>query len=210
MRAPAVRWRRAASPVVLCVALLAAPAATAEPVAPAPPEGSGWIVAGSCPRDYAVQLEPEGGRAGTLAASLRTVANPPCGFVTLMRWIPPGEHLGGRVRLSAWVKAEGVGDWAGLWMRVDSQERGRILAFDNMRDRPIRGTTGWRRYEVVLDVSSRAARVNYGVLLFGPGEVWVDEFEIEAVGPEVPVTHTMRPGAEPENLDFDHPPESPP
>lgn len=203
------RWRRAI-PLVLSMAALrafAAPAGTGEP---AMPDGSGWLVAGSCPRDYAVELEPEGGREGTLAASLRTVAETPCGFVTLMRWIPPGEHLGGRVRLSAWVKAEAIEDWAGLWMRVDGQERGRTFAFDNMRDRPIRGTSGWRRYEVVLDVSSRAARVNYGVLLFGPGRLWVDEIEIEPVGPEVPVTQATVADGKPVNLDFDHPPEAPP
>jgi AraC family transcriptional regulator len=34
-----------------------------------------------------------------------------------------------------------------------------MVAFDNMQDRPIKGTTDWQRYEVVLDV--RRIRLAY-------------------------------------------------
>ena len=213
------RRPRRIPPVLLALLVCAPLPGLAEPPKPPPPgaleaaEGSGWLVAGSRPQDYAVELEPEGGRDGTLAASLRTRAegSPPDGFVTLMRWVPPQDYRGKRLRLSAWIKAEGVEEWSGLWMRIDGPEPEGVLGFDNMRRRPIRGTRDWRRYEVVLDVATEATRVNYGILLHGAGRVWVDDFRLETVGPEVEVTDpTWVTFRGPVNLDFDHPPEPPP
>jgi hypothetical protein len=36
-----------------------------------------------------------------------------------------------------------VGDTAGLWMRIDQVNSDKPLAFDNMYNRPIIGTTVW-------------------------------------------------------------------
>jgi len=36
------------------------------------------------------------------------------------------------------------------------------VAFDNMQDRAIKGTTDWRRYEVVLDVPEDATGIAPG------------------------------------------------
>ena len=62
---------------------------------------------------------------------------------------------------SAFVKSDSVQDWAGLWMRVDkgSDATAKVLSFDNMQDRPIKRTTGWRNYEGVLDVPRDTAGI---------------------------------------------------
>jgi hypothetical protein len=49
-------------------------------------------------------------------------------------------YLGKRVRFSAAVKTEDVQSWAGLWMRVDKGSQ--TVEFDNMQDRPLKGTAG--------------------------------------------------------------------
>ena len=54
-------------------------------------------------------------------------------------------------------------------MRVDGPDSGRHLAFDNMLDRPIKGTTDWTRYAVVLDVDKTAVAIAFGVLAGGEG-----------------------------------------
>ncbi|MGI8684822.1 MAG: hypothetical protein ACR2MO_07005 [Acidimicrobiales bacterium] len=90
--------------------------------------------------------------------------------------------------------------WAGLWFRVDGDGRN-SLAFDNMQNRPVQGTTGWARYEVVLDVPEGATLLAYGALLSGSGEIAVADLRIEKVGADVPTTdrkHLDRPA----NLDF--------
>jgi len=173
---------------------------------PAAP-GSAWLLGGTAPDDYEVELEPGGGRDGSAAAVLRSATERPAGFVALVRGIDPAEHRGRRLRLSAWVEAEAVTGRAGLWMRVDGPRYRQILAFDNMSPRPIRGTGGWRRHEVVLYVPAHATRIYFGALLNGPGRIRVDDFRLEPVGPEVPVTDLLTPGSSsPVNLDFDHPP----
>ena len=41
-----------------------------------------------------------------------------------------------------------MSDYAALWMRVDGG--GKVIKFDNMEDRPVKGTTEWKRCSVVL------------------------------------------------------------
>jgi hypothetical protein len=120
-----------------------------------------------------------------------------------MQEVSASKYLGKRVRLSAITKTEDVQDWAGIWMRVDKETK--VLAFDNMEDRPLTGNSGWQNREVVLDVSPDATRIAFGVLLSGVGTVWLNSVKVEVVGPEIPVTgiNSFRHHAEPENLTFD-------
>jgi hypothetical protein len=59
---------------------------------------------------------------------------------------------------------------------------------DYMQERPIEQGTDWARYDVVLDVPSNAVGVSFGVLLFGPGQVWLDDVALERVGNNVALT----------------------
>jgi hypothetical protein len=47
------------------------------------------------------------------------------------------DYRGKRLRLSGYVKAEKIDQWAGLWMRIDGENK--TLGFDNMENRGIRG-----------------------------------------------------------------------
>ena len=86
-----------------------------------------------------------------------------------MQTIKADDYRGKRVRLRGHVKTDGV-ERVQLWMRLDSG-RG-MLGFDNMDARPIRGTTEWAAYDVVLDVPEDAAGIAYGIILAGTGRVW--------------------------------------
>ncbi len=89
------------------------------------------------------------------------------------------------------------------------------LAFDNMKDRPIKGTTEWRKYEVVLDVPEEAEDIFFGFLLHGTGRAWVDDITFDVVGRDVATTDLrLEPQIndegpspdlpkEPRNLDFE-------
>jgi hypothetical protein len=93
---------------------------------------------------------------------------------------------GQRLCMSAYVKSEDVGAGAGLLMRIDGP--GGMLAIHNMQEDPIRGTTGWARYDIVMDVPVDGLAIVFGPWLSGPGQIAFDDFEFEAVGPEVPLT----------------------
>ena len=73
-------------------------------------------------------------------------------------------------------------------MRVDGPQG--VLAFDNMQSRPIKGTADWKPCEVVLEVPGGATAIWFGLLLSGPGQVWFDDLQVEAVDATVPVTGT--------------------
>jgi hypothetical protein len=183
--------RLAAAIVLIGVACLAAvPTQSAD-------EGTlpaGWIRAGSHPGEYEMGIDPSGSRAGKPCAFIRARAGASSThFGTLMQMFDASDYVGKRVRLIASVKSEGIASWAGLWMRVDgAPDAGtgmpKMLAFDNMQNRPIKGTSGWTPYSVVLDVPPEARAVAFGILLSGPGGAWMDDLRLEAVGTDVPVT----------------------
>jgi hypothetical protein len=164
----------------------------------------GWTLAGSRPQDYEVGTIAAAATSGNARAYLKCVAEQANGFGTLMQEVSADAYHGKRVRLSANAKASDVQGWAGLWMTVDG-DGSRPLAFDNMGNRPIKGTTDWKRYEVVLDVADQATAVAFGILLTGKGSVEVDTFRIEVVDASVPTTtppKAMLPTA-PRNLGFE-------
>ena len=133
---------------------------------------------------------------------------------TLMQSIFADDYRGKRVRFSAWVKSFRVGTWAGLWVRVDTETLEGV-AYDDMEGRAIEGTSEWTRYEVVVDVDEYAYAINIGVLLYGTGQVWIDDGSFEIVDDSVPVTDQFPMGSkhtyalpkrlfnEPVNLNFD-------
>jgi hypothetical protein len=146
----------------------------------------GWNLAGSNPAGYETGLDPQTSYRGFPSAYLKARAPATDGFGTLMQEFNAGQYAGKRVRLTASVKAENVDDWAGLWMRVDKGSK--AVSFDNMRDRPIKGTTPWQDYEVILDVPQDATQIAFGVLLSKAGAVWMSGVRFEEVGMDVPAT----------------------
>jgi hypothetical protein len=112
------------------------------------------------------------------------------------------QYLGNKLRLSGLVKSQEVSGRAGLWTRVDKGTE--VLAIDNMQRPAIKGTTGWQRYEVVLDVPKEATGVAFGILLSGAGRVWLNSTKLEIVGADVPTTkmNEQKLPSKPLNLEF--------
>ena len=148
-----------------------------------------WFLAGSDRKNYVYAADTQTSHGNKLSQSLSCVKAEPEGFGTIMQDFVPTDYLGKRVRMSAWVKTAKVTGWAGLWMRVDGAAD-TSLAFDNMGQRPIRGTTDWTRYEVVLDVAPGAKNLAFGLLLNGPGQTWLNDLQFEMVESSVAVTDT--------------------
>lgn len=183
--------------VILAAMLLRPVSSTAESV----PEG--WYIAGSRPTDYTAGTISDAGRHGTASAYLASREEVVEGFGTLMQEFSAERFLGKRVRMTGFVRAESVEGRAGLWMRVDDTDRA-SLSFDNMQDRPIRGTLPWQRYEIVLDVPYESASIAFGILLRGKGKVYVDDFAFEEVAPTVEATGIATAlSATPVNLAFE-------
>jgi hypothetical protein len=148
----------------------------------------GWGKAGSHPQDYETGVDNKVRRSGHASGFVRSKSTQPGGFATLMTGYKASDHVGKRLRLSGFIKGEQVEKQAALWMRVDGAQ-GKTLSFDNMNDRPIKGTSDWKRYDIVLDVPTGSADIAFGVLLEGKGQVWVDDLRLEEVGQDVASTN---------------------
>ena len=165
-----------------------------------------WFAAGSHPKEYEMSIDRGSAHSGKASAYLKSVVPRTSGFGTMMQTFRADAFRGKRVRMSGFVKSQDA-DGAGLWMRVDGAKSGDVLAFDNMDDRSIRGTTDWKKYEIVLDVPEESEVVAFGLLLAGRGKVWVDDLRFDVVGKEVPTTGggrtTAGPPKAPSNLNFE-------
>jgi hypothetical protein len=155
---------------------------------------SGWLLAGSKPANYHTGIDKAAIHEGQPIAYLQSAVPNTDGFGTLMQSIDATNYAGKRIRLRASVKSQDVGQWAGMWMRVDKEHT--IVAFDNMQNRAIKGTQPWSTYDVVLDVPEDATSISFGVLLAGSGEVWVDHVTFESVGKDTQIT-TPNPNQKP-------------
>ena len=154
---------------------------------------TGWLLAGNHPENYKT------GRDEGVAFLASKQGGTGEGFGTLMQSVHADEYVGKRVRFRATLRSEDVTGWAGLWMRVDQGSK--MVAFDNMQTRPIKGTTGWSTYEVVLDVPPTATNISFGALVDSNGGIWLREAEFGPVGLDVPTTGKVYP-LKPVNLDF--------
>jgi hypothetical protein len=162
-------------------------------------QSEGWFKAGSSPKDYDVGIDHGVALTGSASGYIRSTKPNAQGFGTYMQMFNATEYRGKRVRFSAYVQTQNVESWVGLWMRVDVERA--TAAFDNMQERPIKGTQGWTQHAVVLDVDSKATDIAFGVLLAGKGAAWIDDVSFEVVGNDEPVTDMK--ANSPRNLDFE-------
>jgi len=162
-------------------------------VSPGPGLPRGWDQSGASPpsggEGYEIVTDREAPHGGQASERIR-LADEPHTFGTLTQAIAADVWRGKRVRLSGWLRTQGVDSgFAGLWLRIDpSATASGALGFDNMSDRGVKGTTGWKRYQVVLDVPKEAGKIAFGALLVGGGTAWVDDLELAAAGKDVPIT----------------------
>ncbi|MCW3083923.1 MAG: hypothetical protein JWP12_1289 [Bacteroidetes bacterium] len=171
----------------------------------------GWFKAGDKPQSYDMGIDKGAGQDGKNTATIKSIEPKIKGFGTLMQNCLPDKYIGKRVRMSGFLKTKDVSGWSGFWLRVDQSNTTEILSFDNMhdgaKDRSVKGTTDWTKYEIVLDIPAAASNLAYGALLSGTGQVWFDNIKFEIVDNTVPVTgkewDTKIPQNEPANLDFE-------
>jgi hypothetical protein len=168
-------------------------------IAPDTLDVTAWRMMGSAIDSYSIWGDYSTGKNIGVIKSKEKKIEGFCGF--MLSTMPdeynglsslPDKYLGKRVRLTGYCKTENVEEWAGLWLRVGKKGGDEALGFDNMRygkkDRSIKGTTPWTKYEVVLDVPMNASNILYGVMIAGTGEIRWHTCVLEIVDDSVPVT----------------------
>ena len=166
-----------------------------------------WIITGTAPDKYETGIDCKIFHTGTRSAYVcsTTEEYEADEYVTILQQFSADLYIGKRVRLAAFVKAQGVEGWAGLWLRLDGKFSN-TLKIDNMQNRPITGTSEWNLYSCVLDVPKETKIINIGILLSGKGKVWIDNVSFQEVDKNIPTTdfeiQKVYPD-HPENLSFE-------
>lgn len=141
----------------------------------------GWALTGTRTDAYEVRCDAIFTDCEIPILRTRSFTSEPFGMGSLTHSESATPWVGQRLEVRAELKGGNIDGWAGVWMRIDDAN-GKVLAFDNMQNRPVRGTTSFSWYSVVLDVPVNAARVTFGVFLHGPGAVFVRELMFESIG----------------------------
>jgi serine/threonine protein kinase len=149
---------------------------------PPPP---GWFCVGDR-RDFDCELERDPVRGGHVAR-LKSLSSRIGGAVMLLQPVDVTTYRGHRVRIGAALRSAGV-DAYGAVIATPSDTADSIQA-------RIRGDSDWQVLNVVLDVPSDSTYLSFGARLVGRGTLWADDFSIEIVSPDEPLTSPYRPTA---------------
>ncbi len=149
----------------------------------------GWQKKGTAPKKYDMGIDQSVHRKGRSVYTIKSIeAVPENRFGTLLNIAPQEKYLGRRVRLSGYMKSENVVGWASFWMSVTGESKYKSVSFDNMVNRPVKASTDWQKYDIVLDVPINASSISYGALVCGTGQIWFDNVQLEIVDKTVPIT----------------------
>lgn len=155
----------------------------------------GWVGNGN--KDYRRSLDSVVTQSGNYSAVLEFVGEQP-GFGT-WTFVLPENYPGKKITFSGYIKTENVEGYAGLWMRIDPQ-----IAFNNMHQEQISGTTDWKRYEFTLDMApERTEQIVLGALLSGKGKLWVDGLTVTVDGKDIATVAPLEKPAAKRDTAFD-------
>jgi hypothetical protein len=165
----------------------------------------GWFKSGTQPQDYSIGIDRSMSSNGNASAYIRSKEMKPSGSCLLAQEIKAENYRGERVSLSGYVKTKYVSYWSGLFM-IAYDAAGRAIAYDNMQNRPVVGSSEWIKYEIVLDIPQNSDKIFFGASLNGKGEIWIDNLKLLVVSKNVPVTDLsgkLPDALYPENMDFE-------
>lgn len=148
----------------------------------------GWVKTG------VVTSDPQGRPSAFL---LSTIAPNP-GVITLRQTIKADDYRGKQLRFSGEVKTEQIERQGGLYIRTDVIGWKRLFGIQLPNDPPIQayttdesmspqhlvqGTHDWMRCEATIPVAEDAIFVRFGLVLYGRGQIWLRDAQLEVVEP---------------------------
>jgi hypothetical protein len=163
----------------------------------------GWFITGDDPDHYDIGVDPTLTYNDRPCVTIKANADPIC-FAALSQEIKAEAYHGKRLQFSAALRSQDLENRAALFMRIRGPN-GKILAFDNMRNRFITGTNDWAHHAIVLDVADDAEDILFGFLSSLQGQAWMADVKLEEVDRDIPTTDLWDEIAPffPVNLDFE-------
>ena len=128
---------------------------------------------------YTFKLDDREPHGGLRSVRVDNVGPEPFGVI--YQQVPAASHRGRRVRFAAWLRTEdarGSTTGGGAVLLVQAMRGGAPLAWNHMKELPVKGTTAWQRYTIELEVPAAADQLEVGAMLHGPGRLWLDDAEL--------------------------------
>jgi C-terminal processing protease CtpA/Prc len=137
-----------------------------------------WNNIGS--NDYVIAIDSSIKHGGNYAASISN-STAIVDFKALSYTLP-GNFKGKKLTISGYIKTENVSEgYAGLLVRIDPN-----IAFNNMQEVGIKGTSDWTKYEVTVDMDfERTEAIVVGGILTGKGKMWLDDMQVTVDGKDI-------------------------
>ena len=134
--------------------------------------------------NYTISIDSTDVKSGSYSVAIEyagDIANSQ-NYFQAIQLILPKNYEGKKITLSGYIKTENVTDGhAGLWVQIDPQ-----IAFDNMRQRGVTGTTDWEKHEITLEMDTENTQgILLGAELWGKGKMWVDNLQISIDGENI-------------------------
>lgn len=89
----------------------------------------------------------------------------------------PAKYQGKKITLNAWMKSADMQGSLGLMLGI-YDSNGKILQFENLQDKKLKGSKEWKQYSVTLPMPDEAQSIQIGPLLIGKGKLWIDDIEV--------------------------------
>jgi hypothetical protein len=140
-------------------------------------------------KNYAWTVDSQMQFQGHPSACISCKTNAATDFALLYQDLNASDYTG-HTKLSAFLKTKDVPDWSAIFMRVDGVDK--VFGFDNMEDRPVKGTEDWKEFSIVLDVPKAAKKLRIGAMLAGTGTVWINSMKLVRVSEDTPLTQKPR------------------
>jgi hypothetical protein len=142
---------------------------------PVAEEDSGWEFISDTPQEYVAAMDAQVEHDGhpTMRISSDSAQRTSTGKYAREE-TSIGQYVGHRIRVTAWIKSQGVSSDGGIRIKVSDAD-GNVIADDGQRlHRPVRGTVDWKQYTAFANIPSAAVKIQWGVMLNGKGSIWVD------------------------------------
>lgn len=175
----------------------------------------GWHYSGTAVDKYEMGLMRVNGHESNSCAIIKATKKNYFGdeYGLMMQSFSATNYAAKTIKLQGYMRTRGVEGWAGFFLRIDKEGQKEPLAFENMHDRPIKGTTNWTAYAIELTVPPDATGITVGAILHGNGTIYFDDLKIELGGNAIPASFQgMQPATtihadtlskEPVNMDFE-------
>ena len=136
-----------------------------------------WSFVTAQPKMYRTGYDKVANSQTPRSLVIRSLNSSAEGFAGLGQKCDATPYRGQRVRISVWMKTDGVNGAAQFVFSV-KDEAGVKLA---QGGDGVGGSRYWRQYAAVVDVPEQAATLSYGMVLSGAGKAWFNDLQIHVV-----------------------------